>query len=132
MSSPGWRPPSLLALPLDQLTKEVDLGLRVAYDKLYTLDGEVTRDAAGVLKTAHGEVTFTGSKTGIPTGLTTVLGVVAMLKSATALNEWVAGRVTPADHSKIDLFAWRPTSAADNTPVASITSRTVYFWCWGS
>ena len=82
----------------------------------------------------HGSTTVTGSKLAIPTGLSNVIRVVAMINSDGApLNELVTARPAKAGPAgAIDIFIWKPTAAGNTTPIASTTARVVEWWVMGS
>ena len=133
MSAFTFRPGTLLGLPLDQLTKELDTHLPRLYDAHNTLLGIAVQAPAlnGSFATVSGSATFTGSKLNIPTGLQTVSTITATIIGAVATNIVVTAQVTPANLSQINLFAWQPTSSSVNTPITCTSATTVHWTCTG-
>jgi hypothetical protein len=127
------RPPSFLQMEEARVKEELDKGFSRIYDAHAQLDQQVVRGPSGIgFMATSGEVTVTGSKLRIVTGLTKVLHVVASIAGAAATNQWVTVQVTPSDKSKIDVFVWKPTAAGDNTPIASTSAIVVKWFCTGS
>lgn len=92
--------------------------------------GEVVSTiATGVNKVARGVASITGSGD-VVTGLTTVVAVVATLQSDAALTGHLVTATigdqagTPAAGS-VTVKVWKPTSAGDCTPIASVAAKSV-------
>lgn len=89
--------------------------------------------AAGY-KIARGEIALDGSNpTPVPTGLTTVIAFVATLKGSVApgVGTSVLTAVIGVAGS-VDVHAWKPTSNADPTLVASTGTDTFYWVAIGT
>lgn len=129
----SYRPPSFLKLEKERVEYELDRGFSIIYDSHAKLIQQAVTGPGGTgFMATSGEVTVTGSKLRIVTGLTKVLHVVASIAGAAATNQWVTAQVTPANKSQIDVFVWKPTAAGDNTPIASTTATVVKWFCTGS
>ena len=93
----------------------------------------LTQGIAGGYKTARGTITPTTASDTVVTGLTTVVAVVASLKGAPTLTcMFVAADIgnqagAPAAGS-ILIKSYKPTAAADVTPLASTTPWSAIDW----
>ena len=121
-----WRPGSL-----EHIDKELDLGMRVIFDALATLENKGLSSPTSGFQIVTGTTTVTGSVLGIVTGLSSVARVIASIESGDAVNEWVTARQTPDTDGSIDLFVWKPTASGDNTPIASTTAREIPWVSFG-
>uniref|UniRef100_A0A6H1Z7E5 Uncharacterized protein n=1 Tax=viral metagenome TaxID=1070528 RepID=A0A6H1Z7E5_9ZZZZ len=74
-------------------------------------------------KIARGESSITGSLS-IATGLTTVVQAVACLSTAPALNGTLVA-VISVNGGNITVGVYKPTSAADGTPILATVSRVI-------
>ncbi len=88
---------------------------------------------ASSLRQVGGEVTLDGSNpTSVTTGLTTIIGAQASLKTATAPGDdpsWLSvdyGGGVPA--GRLDVHAWKNTGGTDPTLVASTNNTAVISW----
>ena len=125
MSQQRWRPPVLNRLKDQALRDEADRG----FQRIFTLHEGLESTAVqavsqgGGFRLSRGSTTVLGSKTGIPTGLSSVTHVVATIDSnGTAFNEYLTARPTPSIPGAIDIFIWAPTAVNDVTPIPSTTS----------
>jgi hypothetical protein len=136
MSSPSFtfRAGSLLALDDEQLRIEADRYIKYIYDAHAALGAQVIQapGTAGGFNSQSGTTTVTGSKTGIPTGMTKVNQVVASIVGSTASNQWVTAQPSTTVQGAIDIFVWAPTSSSVNTPIASTTATVVHWWASGT
>ena len=123
-STQRWRPPATGKPELDQ-------ALRTAYDTAYGLEQQAVLGSEKGMVVAVGESRVTGSLKDIATGLESVLGFVGMLKTTSAVNEWVTGAPSTGGGGRIDLAIWKPTGVADTTPIASTTARDGMWTAWG-
>lgn len=129
-----FRPPTFEHLPVDRLGIEIDKHLPRLFDAHASLNSTAVKApafAAG-FATVSGNLSVTGSKTGIATGLTTVTNATASINNgATATNFWVTCRPSPTVTGGIDIYVWKPTAAGDNTPIAATTAVTVHWTASG-
>lgn len=96
---------------------------------------EVLRFDAGGLKVVRGETALDGANpTPVATGLTTVVAFTATLKGTAApglgtsmLTANIAGAA-----GNVDVYAWKPTGAADTTKIASTGTETFYWVAVGT
>lgn len=101
-------------------------------DKTAILSAAVSSTATGV-KIAGGEVALDGSNpTTVATGLTTITGAVITLKKATAPGVTVSSFSYDASGGTLSIYAWKPTSAADPTLIASTATDTVAWQATGT
>lgn len=117
-----------------RLRSNLDRDLKTIYGAHGTLNGTTVK--APTFGTGFacnsGNVSVTGSLTGIVTGLTKVQNVtVGLNNGATATNFWLTCRVNPSDSSKIDIYCWQPTGVADTTPIACTTPITAHWIATG-
>lgn len=96
----------------------------VASAKLAAALQALVLGAASGYKLARGETSVTGTAD-VTTGLATVVAVVASLGEDAALTGlWVTAAIGgTAGH--IDLKVWKPTAAADCTPIAATVAKKV-------
>lgn len=128
-----YRPPSFLQIEDKRVKHELDKGFSIIYDAHARQVKQSVVGPGGVgFTAASGEVTVTGSKLKIKTGLSIVVQVVASIAGATASNQSVTAQVTPSDKSTIDVYVWMPTAAGDNTPIASTIETTIKWFATGS
>lgn len=86
--------------------------------------GGVAGAAAGY-KLARGETALDGSNpTPVVTGLTTVTGFVATLKGSAAPGVGTTTLTYTSSGGTVSVYAWKPTSNADPTLVASTGTET--------
>lgn len=105
---------------------ELSNALKAAFDLIYETRRRFVRGGADNIAIASGSSLVTGSSTLISTGLDIVTRVLVSINNEDQpLNEWPSGRPSPFQPGRIDLYVWMPTAAGDNTPIASITQRTV-------
>ena len=79
--------------------------------------------AAGY-KVARGETSVTGSAA-VATGLAVVVAVVASLAEDAALTGLFATGALSATAGEVTLKVWKPTTAADVTPIAATVAKKV-------
>ncbi len=129
-------PPGGLINISDQgLRNETDRGFTRIYQAHNQLQGTAILSpvqGAG-FKVLGGVTIVTGSKIGLASGLTNVVTVtVSISNGAVATNFWPTASINSLDHSKIDLYCWKPTAAGNNTPIAATTAITLHWWVTGS
>jgi len=91
------------------------------------INPDVTNAIIGVAagyKIARGETVVTGTAD-IATGLTTVVQAVACLEADPSLNAHLVSVADSGVGGNITLKVWKPTGAADCTPIASTTATSV-------
>lgn len=113
-----------------ELRKNIDQDLPRIYDAHASLNATAVKAPTfgGTFATAAGEVSVTGTKTGLATGLSNVTTAVASINNgAAATNFWVTCRPSPTIAGAIDIFVWQPTANNDNTPIAATTAVTVHW-----
>lgn len=118
-----------------QLKSNLDRDLKMIFTGHGTLNGTAIKSPAfgSGFAINSGNVSVTGSLTAIVTGLAKVQNVtVGLNNGATATNLWVTCRVNPSDASKIDIYAWKPTGAADTTPIAATSAVTIHWIATGT
>jgi hypothetical protein len=107
-------------------------------DKTAVLAAAVAAPIAGVAasyKVARGETALDGTNpTPVATGLATVIGFTATLKGTAApgvgtsvLTANIAGAA-----GNVDVYAWKPTSNADPTLIASTGTESFYWTAVGT
>ena len=84
----------------------------------------LTQGIAAGYKVARGETSITGSAA-VATGLATVVAVVASLAEDAALACLFVTGALSGTAGEITLKAWKPTSAADVTPLAATVAKKV-------
>ena len=116
------------------LRKSLDVDMGRIYDAHASLNSTVVKAPAfgAGFATNSGLNGVTGNLT-IPTGLSKVVSVVASLEagSGVPLNFWITAGVNKTLPSSIDIFVWKPTSAADNTPIPATSQVTVHWYVTG-
>ena len=129
-----FRPPTFERLAPEKLAIELDKHLPRLFDAHASLNATAVKAPSfgGSFATTSGLNGITGSLT-IPTGLSTVKSVVASLESGSGvpLNLWVTAGVNKLTPSSIDIFVWKPTSAADNTPILETGQVTIHWYATG-
>lgn len=110
----------------DKLVVESGGTLELQAGSTFKLNGSALNMKAG-------EVTLDGSNpTSVTTGLSTIVGAVAVIKTATAPGDDpvtvtvdYAGSVTAG---QLDIYAWKNTGGTDPTLVASTNNTAVISW----
>jgi hypothetical protein len=129
------RPPALKTLDDAHMRDEIERFLQFIYQSHNALNG-VTIQAPTTnqgFSVQSGTTQVTGSKTGVVTGLSSVLRVTASLDTgATATNFTVSARPSTTVRGAVDLYVWKPTAAGDTTPIAATTVTTVHWWATGT
>lgn len=114
---------------------DLDRDLKMIFTSHGTLNGTAVKAPTfgGTFAVQSGSLSVTGSKTGIPTGLSTVQQAVASIDNgATAHNFWVSCNPSTATTGAIDVYVWMPTNSTTNTPIAATSAVTVRWWATGS
>ena len=129
----GWRPGPLRNASDQKLRDEADEGFKHIYTLHYGLADSAVIGAGNTgYKQQLGSTTVTGSKS-VPTQMTTVTNVHAMINSKGApLNEWVTAQPSKSIQGGIDITVWKPTASGDNTPIASTTPWEIQWVVQGS
>lgn len=126
------QPGSYLQIEDDRLKHELDKDMSTIYKAHRELDGRSLKGPTDGFTANSGVTNVTGSAT-VASGIATVTQVIASIDNgAVATNLWVTSRINPADHSKIDLYVWKPTATNDNTPIAATGQVAVRWWVTGS
>src|SRR5580765_7773348 len=130
-----FRPGTLLRLPLEKLSLELDRHLPRLYDAHNALNGIAIKAPAinGGFAVQGGSAIVLGSKLAIPTGLSQVSTVTASINNGAApVNSWVTARPSQTVRGAIDIFVWSPTAAGNNTPIASTTNAEIHWYATGT
>lgn len=121
-----WRPESFRDFHIQLKSNPVaasatmDFAIRQAYQNMTTLESMIAARQSGA-------ATVTGSRTNIPTGLSSVRQVQGSIDNgSTAHNFWCSVVVSKLPGC-IDIYVWQPTAAGNNTPIAC-TSAVVVRW----
>lgn len=137
-----WRPPSFLNIfggdpkkPLSPTEKDgykdLDLAIKIAYENSYLIASDYLATTAAQLRMASGTSTFVGSITEVNTQLSTVVYVVATVRSAVATNYSVTYDL-PTTAGRMNLFCWMPTAAGSTVPIAATASVIVGWMAFGT
>src|SRR6266496_2673206 len=131
-----FRPPTFERLAPEKLATELDKHLPRLFDAHASLNGTAVKAPAfgGTFATNSGEIVITGSKLGIPTGLSLVSAVVVSLVAGTgaALNLWVSAGKSITVRGGIDVYVFQPTSSGDNTPVPATGPVSIHWYATGT
>jgi len=122
----------IVAAELDDATLEVggspskvrlkDGGVSSA--KLATALQTLVLGAASGYKLARGEAAVTGTAD-VDTGLSTVVAVIASLKSDPSVDALWASAASSSTAGHIDLKVWKPTASDNCTPIAATAEKSV-------
>lgn len=115
---------SKLNLALSIVNADVNAGAAIAGTKI---NPDVTNAIIGVAagyKIARGETAVTGTAD-IATGLTTVVQAIACLETDPSLEAFEASVADSGTAGQIILKVWKPTGAADCTPIAATVAKSV-------
>lgn len=125
-----YRTGTFSKLPADRLALELDQHLPRLFNAHASLNATAVKApalAAG-FATISGNLTITGSKTGIITGLTTVQNVTASVNTGSTPNNYtLSARPSPLTPGSIDIYVFQPTAAGNTTPVAA-TAPVLVHW----
>lgn len=95
--------------------------------------GGLTSEGTIVPRIASGEIALDGSNpTPIATGLTTVTGVAVALKGSAAPGVGTSVITYDVSGGTVNLYAWKPTSNANPTLIASTGTETVGYVVTGT
>lgn len=121
-----WRPESfvdfhrMLTRAPEQASRTLDQAIRIAYNNDSQLENMVA-------STQFGSSVVTGKSLSIPTGLSAVSQVTAVIDNgATAHNFWPSATISQQPGC-IDIYVWMPTAAGNTTPIAA-TSAVIVRW----
>lgn len=82
---------------------------------------------------ASGEAALDGSNpTAVDTGLTTITGFIATLKTSTSTGVGTRVLTYTTSGGTASVYAWKPTSSSDTTLVASTGTETFGWVAFGS
>ncbi len=129
------QPDGIINADAEHMRLVVNKNTNLIFTAHATLDATAIKAPAtgGGFAVISGQATVTGSQLGITTGLALVTQVIASISNGTTpTNSTVTARVTPGNTTQIDLFVWSPTSAVDNTPIASVVPTLIHYWATGT
>jgi len=121
-----WRPQPFTDFHLQMKTNPVgasaamDFAIRQAYQNTTVLETMIASRQSGA-------ATITGSKVGIPTGLTTVRQVQGSIDNGSTAHNFYCSVVLSKLPGCIDIYVWQPTAVNNVTPIAC-TSAVVVRW----
>lgn len=120
------------------LKSNLDRDLKNIYQSHQTLDGVAIKAptfGGGFAVQSGTAFVQNGQMLGIATGLTKVNQVVVTPNAGNGvpLNIWITAQPSPTKAGAIDIFIFKPTSNADNTPVlATGTAYSVHWYATGT
>lgn len=93
----------------------------------------VVAGAAAGYRVARGETALDGANpTSVAHGLATCVAFVAVLKGSVAPGLGTSVLTCVINGANVDVYAWKPTGAADTTKIASTGTETFYWIAIGT
>jgi len=125
-----FRPGSLSNVKDEHLKVELDRYIGRIYDGHASLNSTAVKAPAfgAGFATNSGNEIVTGSKLGVPTGLSTVNHVATSVSTGSTPNAYTTSAGPSATVAgAIDIFVFQPTAAGDTTPIAA-TAAVLIHW----